>query len=193
MFISALIYVANQCGKILLCKQFWRFLRKKYQLFENFDEAAKLKNKLEEDRKEHESGIVKMFERLKGENENRKVEIHGLKDILVRENDRITLEQATLHATIAEGLVELDQKITRDLTACKSDIKKTVIEDLSETINNDKKELKNKMDSDYGEMKRRLEVESTELRDKMQFDKKGLMVKFEEVEDELQKEAKLMR
>ena len=49
------------------------------------------------------------------------------------------------------------------------------------------------MDSDYGEMKRRLEVESTELRDKMQFDKKGLMVKFEEVEDELQKEAKLMR
>ena len=157
------------------------------------NEAAKLQNKLEEDRKEHESGIVKMFERLKGENENRKAEIHGLKDILVRENDRITLEQANLHATIAEGLVELDQKITRDLTACKSEIKKTVIDDLSETINNDKKELKNKMESDYGELKRRLEVESTELRDKMQFDKKGLMVKFEEVEDEMQKEAKLVR
>ena len=67
------------------------------------NEAAKLQNKLEEDRKQHESGIVKMFERLKGENENRKSEIHGLKDILVRENDRITLEQANLHATITEG------------------------------------------------------------------------------------------
>ena len=67
------------------------------------NEAAKLQNKLEEDRKQHESGIVRMFERLKGENENRKAEIHGLKDILVRENDRITQEQANLEATIAEG------------------------------------------------------------------------------------------
>ena len=67
------------------------------------NEAVKLQNKLEEDRKQHENGIVRMFERLKGENENRKAEIHGLKDILVRENDRITQEQATLEATIAEG------------------------------------------------------------------------------------------
>ena len=67
------------------------------------NEAAKLQNKLEEDRKQHESGIVKMFERLKGENENRKAEIHGLKDILVRENDRITMEQANLLATFSDG------------------------------------------------------------------------------------------
>ena len=67
------------------------------------NEAAKLQNKLEEDRKQHESGIVRMFERLKGENENRKAEVHGLKDILVRENDRITQEQANLEATFAEG------------------------------------------------------------------------------------------
>merc|ERR1711953_1037740 len=106
-----------------------------------------------EDRKQHENGIVRMFERLKGENENRKAEIHGLKDILVRENDRITQEQATLEATIAEGLTLLDQKLNHKLVNCKA------------------------------EVKRRLEVEATEIRDKMQFDKKGLMVKFEEMED----------
>ena len=60
------------------------------------NQAEKLQNKLEEDRKEVQNGIVKMFERMKGENDNRKNEIHGLKDILVRENDRITQEQATL-------------------------------------------------------------------------------------------------
>ena len=87
----------------------------------------------------------------------------------------------------------MDQKLTRELTNCKSEIKKTVIEDITETLNNDKKEIKRKIESDYGELKRRLEVETTELRDKMQFDKKGLMVKFEEIEDEMQKEAKLVR
>ena len=34
-----------------------------------------------------------MFERLKGENDVRKNEIHGLKDILVRENEKIQREQ----------------------------------------------------------------------------------------------------
>ena len=91
------------------------------------------------------------------------------------------------------GLIELDQKLNRELTNCKTEIKKIVIEDLTEVMNNDKKEIKNKIERDYGELKRRLEVETTELRDKMQFDKKGLMVKFEEVEDEMQKEAKLVR
>lgn len=160
---------------------------------ERKNEAAKLQNKLEEDRKQHESGIVKMFERLKGENENRKAEIHGLKDILVRENDRITLEQANLHATIAEGLIELDQKMTRDLTNSKAEIKKSVIDDMTEAMNIDKKELKRKLESDYGELKRKLEVETTELRDKIQFDKKGLLAKFEEIEDQVEKEAKLVR
>ena len=87
----------------------------------------------------------------------------------------------------------MDQKLNRELTNCKTEIKKIVIEDLTEVMNNDKKEIKNKIERDYGELKRRLEVETTELRDKMQFDKKGLMVKFEEVEDEMQKEAKLVR
>jgi len=160
---------------------------------ERKNEAAKLKNKLEEDKKQVESGIVKMFERLKGENETRKTEIHGLKDILVRENERITKEQEALESTIATGLQELDEKLVRELSNCKSDIKKVVVNELTDTMNNDKKEIKNKMESDYSEIKRRIEVETTEIRDKMQFDKKALVLKFEEVEDERQKEAKLIR
>merc|ERR1712106_554940 len=146
------------------------------------NEAAKLKNKLEEDKKQVESGIVKMFERLKGENESRKTEIHGLKDILVRENERITKEQEELGSNIATGLQELDEKLLRELASCKTDIKKIVVNELTDTMNADKKEIK-----------RRIEVETNEIRDKMQFDKKALVLKFEEVEDERQKEAKLIR
>merc|ERR1712126_383685 len=102
-------------------------------------------------------------------------------------------EQANLLATFSEGLIELDQKMTRELTNSKTEIKKTVIDDLSETMNNDKKELKKKMEADYGELKKRFEIETTEIRDKIQFDKKSLIAKFEEVEDEMQKEAKLVR
>ena len=91
------------------------------------------------------------------------------------------------------GLSLLDQKLNHELVNCKAEVKKNVMEDLTEVLNNDKKELRRKMESDYSEVKRRLEVEATEIRDKMQFDKKGLMVKFEEMEDEMQKEAKLVR
>ena len=91
------------------------------------------------------------------------------------------------------GLSLLDQKLNHELVNCKVEVKKNVMEDLTEVLSNDKKELRRKMESDYSEVKRRLEVEATEIRDKMQFDKKGLMVKFEEMEDEMQKEAKLVR
>jgi len=160
---------------------------------ERKNEAAKLKNKLEEDKKQVESGIVKMFERLKGENESRKTEIHGLKDILVRENERITQEQEVLSSSFTNGLQELDEKLQRELANCKADIKRGVVNEVTDIMNADKKELKNKMESDYTELKRRVEVETNEIRDKMQFDKKALVLKFEEVEDERQKEAKLIR
>merc|ERR1719431_2290209 len=160
---------------------------------ERKNEAAKLKNKLEEDKKQVESGIVKMFERLKGENESRKTEIHGLKDILVRENERITQEQEVLSSSFTNGLQELDEKLQRELANCKADIKRGVVNEVTDIMSADKKELKNKMESDYTELKRRVEVESNEIRDKMQFDKKALVLKFEEVEDERQTEAKLIR
>jgi len=106
---------------------------------ERKNEATKLKNKLEEDKKQVENGIVKMFERLKGENESRKTEIHGLKDILVRENDRITKEQDSLKSSITAGMQELDEKMMKELANCKSDVKKAVVNELTDVMNSDKK------------------------------------------------------
>ena len=104
-------------------------------------QAEKIKNKMEvlllmpfthtfyyfqEDKKEQESGIVTMFERLKGENDVRKNEIHGLKDILVRENEKIQREQVikllsltcsyishqiAINNKLDTGLAELDEKL----------------------------------------------------------------------------------
>merc|ERR1712203_822853 len=88
-------------------------------------QAEKLKNKMEEDKKEQESGIVTMFERLKGENDVRKNEIHGLKDILVRENEKIQREQITINNRLDTGLAELDEKLVRETEECRKDIKKS--------------------------------------------------------------------
>merc|ERR1712240_210707 len=102
-----------------------------------------------------------MFERLKGENESRKTEIHGLKDILVRENDRIIKEQDSLKSSITAGMQELDEKMMKELANCKSDVKKVVINELTDVMNSDKKEIKNKIDNDFSDLKRRIEIEST--------------------------------
>jgi len=155
-------------------------------------EANKLKNQLEEDKKQQENGVVQMFERLKGENENRKSEIHGLKDILVRENERLQKDQIALGNKLDAGLGELDERLVRETTDCRKELKKAT-DGIIETINTDKKELKDKLDNEYTDLKRKVELETNDLRDKMQFDKKAMVQKFEEVEDERQKEAKLIR
>eukprot|EP00090_Calanus_glacialis_P047592 TRINITY_DN9958_c0_g1_i1.p1 TRINITY_DN9958_c0_g1~~TRINITY_DN9958_c0_g1_i1.p1 ORF type:complete len:890 (+),score=282.79 TRINITY_DN9958_c0_g1_i1:145-2814(+) len=155
-------------------------------------EANKLKNQLEEDKKQQENGVVQMFERLKGENENRKSEIHGLKDILVRENERLQNDQIALGNKLDAGLGELDDRLVRETTDCRKEMKKGT-DGIIETINTDKKELKDKLDNEYTDLKRKVELETNDLRDKMQFDKKAMVQKFEEVEDERQKEAKLIR
>jgi len=155
-------------------------------------EANKLKNQLEEDKKQQENGVVQMFERLKGENEHRKTEIHGLKDILVRENERLQKDQIALGNRLESGLCDLDEKLVRETTECKKDLKK-VVDGIKENIENDKKELRDKIENEYSDLKRKVELETNDLRDKMQFDKKAMVQKFEEVEDERQKEAKLIR
>ena len=43
------------------------------------------------------------------------------------------------------------------------------------------------------DLKRKVEMDSNEMRDKMQSDKKAIVIKLEEAEDERQKEAKLIR
>ena len=45
-----------------------------------------------------------MFERMKGENDVRKNEIHGLKDILVRENEKMQREQVNLDLSILQNI-----------------------------------------------------------------------------------------
>merc|ERR1711902_252207 len=87
-------------------------------------EASKLKNQLEDDKKQQENGVVQMFDRLKVENENRKSEIHGLKDILVRENERLQKDQIALGHKLEAGIVELDEKLVSETTDCKNTIKK---------------------------------------------------------------------
>merc|ERR1712061_24438 len=79
-------------------------------------EASKLKNQLEDDKKQQENGVVQMFDRLKVENENRKSEIHGLKDILVRENERLQKDQIALGHKLEAGIVELDEKLVSETT-----------------------------------------------------------------------------
>jgi len=154
--------------------------------------AEKLKNKLEEDKKETANGIVTMFERMKGENEVRKNEIHGLKDILVRENEKIQREQINLNNRLEAGFTELDEKLVRETEDCRNLMKKST-DSLMDTVKTDKKELKDKIENEYGDLKRKVELETNELRDKMQFDKKAIVMKFEELDDERQKEAKLIR
>merc|ERR1712180_95737 len=101
--------------------------------------AEKLKNKLEEDKKETANGIVTMFERMKGENEVRKNEIHGLKDILVRENEKIQREQINLNNRLESNLADMEERLERDTEECRKDVKKSV-DELKETMKSDKKE-----------------------------------------------------
>merc|ERR1740123_2302208 len=133
-----------------------------------------------------------MFERLKGENGVRKNEIHGLKDILVRENEKIQREQINMNNKLDSSLADMEERLERDTEECRKDVKKSV-DDLKETMKGDKKELKDKVENDYTDLKRRVELETNEIRDKQQFDKKAMIVKFEELDDERQKEAKLVR
>lgn len=155
-------------------------------------EAANLKNKIEEDAKQTQSGIVTMFERLKNENESRKTEIHGLKDILVRENEKLGREQMAMGQRLENGLVDLSDKMDKEIGECRKDLKRTN-EELTDNVKAVKKEIKDKIDNEYTDLKKKVELETNEIRDKMQFDKKAMIVKFEEVEDERQKEAKLIR
>jgi len=155
-------------------------------------EAEKLKSRMEEDAKQAQSGVVTMFERLKGENESRKTEIHGLKDILVRENEKIVRDQMALGQRVDNGFAELDGRLENGLEECRKEIKNKS-DGIYETLKSDKKEFTDKMDNGYGDLKKKIEMETNEIRDKMQMEKKAVNVRMEEAEDERQKEAKLIR
>merc|ERR1711922_46703 len=106
-------------------------------------EAEKLKNRMEEEAKQTQSGLVTMFERMKGENESRKTEIHGLKDILVRENEKIVRDQIALGQKMDNGFEELGGRLAHGIDECKKEIKSKT-DDIQDTIKSDKKEVKDK-------------------------------------------------
>jgi len=159
---------------------------------ERKSEANRIKNQMEEEKKVQENAVVGMFERMKGENETRKHEIHGLKDILVRENEKMQREQIALNSKLETGLGDLEEKLDKEIEDSKLELKKTS-EELHGNMKTDKKELKDKLELDYDSLKRKVELETNELREKMQFDKKAVVLKLEEFDDDRQKEAKAIR
>merc|ERR1712173_432228 len=83
-------------------------------------EAEALKANLENQKKQQGNAITEMFDRLKTENESRKHEIHGLKDILVRENDNRIQETEEPRMAMELGTQQLVEAIEKE----KSDSKK---------------------------------------------------------------------
>ena len=55
-----------------------------------------------------------MFDRLKAENEQRKMEVHGLKDILVRENDHRIRETEELRMAMELSAQKLGEALERE-------------------------------------------------------------------------------
>jgi len=55
-----------------------------------------------------------MFDRLKSENEQRKMEVHGLKDILVRENDHRIRESEELRMAMELSAQKLGEALERE-------------------------------------------------------------------------------
>jgi hypothetical protein len=78
------------------------------------------------------NAFTEMFDRLKAENEQRKMEVHGLKDILVRENDhrirdteelRMAMELSSqkLGEALERECIEMDQ-VEKKIIQCVSQI-----------------------------------------------------------------------
>jgi hypothetical protein len=55
-----------------------------------------------------------MFDRLKSENEQRKMEVHGLKDILVRENDHRIRDTEDLRMAMELSAQKLGEALERE-------------------------------------------------------------------------------
>merc|ERR1712228_1874 len=106
-------------------------------------EADELKTRMENAKQEQGNSITQMFDRLKAENDTRKTEIHGLKDIFVRENecraretDELRLAMELANQILGEAL----EKESNDLTKRIAHLE----EDVGDEIKKTKKELKQK-------------------------------------------------
>merc|ERR1712154_743098 len=91
-------------------------------------EADELKTRMENAKQEQGNSITQMFDRLKAENDTRKTEIHGLKDILVRENecraretDELRLAMELANQTLGEALEKESNNLTKRMAHLEED------------------------------------------------------------------------
>ena len=104
-----------------------------------------------------------LFYRLKSENEIRKHEIHGLKDILVRENDNRIRETEELRAAMELSTQELVDGIDKAKSECKKQVK-ALEKDVEESMSKDRKNLVEKLENNSNELKKKIEMETNEIR-----------------------------
>ena len=107
--------------------------------------------------------MVYFWRRLKNENETRKHEIHGLKDILVRENDNRIRETEELRAAMELSTQELVDGIEKAKSESKKQVK-TLEKDLEETMIKDKKIMSEKLENGCNDLKKKIEMETNEIR-----------------------------
>ena len=107
--------------------------------------------------------MVYLWRRLKNENETRKHEIHGLKDILVRENDNRIRETEELRAAMELSTQELVDGIEKAKSESKKQVK-TLEKELEETMLKDKKIMSEKLENTSNDLKKKIEMETNEIR-----------------------------
>ena len=100
---------------------------------------------------------------MKNENETRKHEIHGLKDILVRENDNRIRETEELRAAMELSTQELVDGIEKAKSESKKQVK-TLEKELEETMLKDKKIMSEKLENTSNDLKKKIEMETNEIR-----------------------------
>ena len=122
-----------------------------------------LQANLENQKKQQGNAITEMFDRLKTENESRKHEIHGLKDILVREHDNRIQETEELRMAMELGTQQLVEAIEKEKNDSKKRIK-AVESSIDEEMKKDKKELIGKIETVEADIKKKVEMEANETR-----------------------------
>ena len=93
----------------------------------------------------------------------RKNEIHGLKDILVRENDNRVRETEELRMAMELGTQQLAEMVEKEKTESKKRLK-TIEEDLEDNMKKDRKDMLEKLDTVSNDMKKKIEMETNEIR-----------------------------
>ena len=93
----------------------------------------------------------------------RKNEIHGLKDILVRENDNRVRETEELRMAMELGTQQLVEAIEKETSDRKKQVK-NVENEFSDAMKKDKSDLVGKIETANDEMKKKMEMETNEIR-----------------------------